>query len=239
MSAPRHLQPELLDTLAPDDPRAIRSRRDLRRINRLMATSSLLGAPLDRILRGSSPVRVVDLGAGDGEVLLRLARRRARRWPKISLELLDMQPVVGAQALAHYRALGWSVQVIRADVFDWLAQPACGIEPVIVANLFVHHFEGEKLHALLSGIAARASAFVCCEPRRSRLALAGSRLLGAIGCNEVTRHDAIASVRAGFRASELSALWPQPSVWSLREGPVGLFSHRFVAQAKRGGHARQ
>ena len=239
MSVPRHLQPELLDELAPDDPRAIRSRGDLRRINRLMATSSLLGAPLNRILRGSFPVRLVDLGAGDGEVLLRLGRRHARPWPKISVELLDMQPVVSTQTLTHYRALGWNVQVVRADVFDWLAQPASGIEPVIVANLFVHHFEGKRLHALLSGIAARASAFVCCEPRRSRLALTGSRLLGAIGCNEVTRHDAVASVRAGFRGRELSALWPQPAAWSLREGPAGMFSHRFEAVAKRGGHARQ
>jgi hypothetical protein len=229
MILPRQLRPELLDTLAPDDPHAMRSRRDLRRINRLMATSSLIGATLDRIVRDAAVVRLVELGAGDGEVLLQLARHHARRWPKVSLELLDVQPVVSAQTLARYREIGWDVEVNRADVFDWLAQPATGVQPVIIANLFIHHFEGERLRALLNGIAARASAFVCCEPRRSRFALTGSRLLGVIGCNAVTRHDAVASVRAGFSALELSALWPQRAAWSLREGPAGMFSHRFQA----------
>jgi len=229
MISSRQLRPELLDTLAPDDPRAMRSRRDLRRINRLMASASLLGAPLDRIVRDAAPVRLVELGAGDGEVLLQLARRHARRWPKVTVELLDAQPVVSAQTLAHYRELGWDVEVIRADVFDWLAQPATGARPVIVANLFVHHFEGERLSALLAGIARRAHAFVCCEPRRSVLALTFSRLLGAIGCSAVTRHDALASVHAGFSAQELSSLWPQRAAWTLREGPAGMFSHRFQA----------
>jgi hypothetical protein len=229
MILPRQLRPELLDTLAPDDPHAMRSRRDLRRINRLMATSSLIGASLDRIVRDATSVRLVELGAGDGEVLLQLARQRGARWPRVSLELLDAQPVVSAQTLARYRAVGWDVQVIRADVFDWLTGPVSGPAPVIIANLFVHHFEGERLRALLDGVAARARAFVCCEPRRSRVALTGSRLLGVIGCNAVTRHDAVASVRAGFSASELSALWPQRAAWSLREGPAGMFGHRFHA----------
>jgi len=229
MISSRQLRPELLDTLAPDDPRALRSRRDLRRINLLMASSSLLGAPLDRIVRDAAPIRLVDLGAGDGEVLLELARRYARRWPKIRVELLDMQPVVSAQTLARYRELGWDVEVVRADVFDWIAQPATGVRPVIIANLFVHHFEGERLRALLDGIARRANAFLCCEPRRSMFALTFSRLLGAIGCNAVTRHDALASVHAGFSARELSSLWPQRAAWSLCEGPAGMFSHRFQA----------
>ena len=229
MSLPREVHAEWLDALAPDDPRAIKSRSDLRRINRLMATQSLIHAPLDKILRGSTPIRLVELGAGDAEMLLQIARRHARHWAKVSLELVDMQPVVSVQTLAGYRALGWDVAVIRADVFDWLAQPMSGPAPVIIANLFVHHFEGERLRALLDGVAARASAFLCCEPRRSRLALMFSQLLDVIGCNEVTRHDAIASVRAGFSAQELSALWPRTSAWSLREGPGGLFSHRFQA----------
>jgi hypothetical protein len=232
MSLPRQVHAELLDTLAPDDPRAIGSRSDLHRINRLMATQSLIRGPLDKILHGSNAIRLVELGAGDGQTLLQLARHHARRWPQVNLELLDVQPVVNAQTLADYRALGWNVEVIRADAFDWLAQPASGAVPVIIANLFVHHFEGERLRALLNGIAARASAFLCCEPRRSRLALTFSRLLGVIGCNEVTRHDAVVSVHAGFSAQELSALWPQPSAWSLREAPAGLFSHRFQALAK-------
>ncbi|HEX3890808.1 MAG TPA: FAD-dependent monooxygenase, partial [Verrucomicrobiae bacterium] len=49
-------------------------------------------------------------------------------------------------------------------------------------------------------------------------------------CNNVTRHDAIVSVRAGFSGEELSALWPDKKNWRLTERHSGLFSHLFVAQ---------
>ena len=69
-----------------------------------------------------------------------------------------------------------------------------------------------------------------CEPRRSRFALRASRLLGLIGCNDVTRHDAAASVRAGFAGRELSALWPDEAGWQIDERPAAPFSHLFVAR---------
>jgi hypothetical protein len=100
----------------------------------------------------------------------------------------------------------------------------------VFANLFVHHFEGARLQSLLAGIADRAHAFVCLEPSRSASALLGSHLLGAIGCNDVTRHDAVVSVRAGFAAQELSSCWPDHNGWTLRENAAGLFGHRFAAR---------
>jgi hypothetical protein len=57
-----------------------------------------------------------------------------------------------------------------------------------------------------------------------------SRLLRVIGCNDVTRHDATISVRAGFSGEELSALWPDKQNWQLTERRAGLFSHLFIAQ---------
>jgi hypothetical protein len=55
-------------------------------------------------------------------------------------------------------------------------------------------------------------------------------LLGFIGCNDVSRHDAKISVRAGFAENDLSALWPADEGWRLMERPAGLFSHCFMAQ---------
>ncbi len=233
MTFARSVQPEWLDHLPAGDPRAIRSRSDLRRINRLMATTTLLGRALDPVLAGRGHAHLVELGAGDGSVLLRLAGARANRWPPVRLDLLDLQPVVAPNVLQRYRALGWAPGVIQADVFDWLAD-ADGISsppdaPILVANLFLHHFDDPRLAELMQGIASRAAAFVCLEPRRSSMALFGSRLLGAIGCNDVTRHDAVVSVRAGFRDGELSALWPSGGGWVLREHAAGMFSHRFIA----------
>jgi hypothetical protein len=62
-----------------------------------------------------------------------------------------------------------------------------------------------------------------------------SRLLWAIGCNSVTRHDAAVSVGAGFAGSELAALWPPAPAgrWNLVEESAGLFSHLFMAKLNR------
>ncbi len=231
---PRRVRPELLDELPAHDPRAVRSRRDLRLINRIMAARSLLVRALDQVL-AAPPRRLVELGTGDGSLLLALARKRARRWPNVQAALLDMQPVVAAHTLAAFAALGWRAEIVDADVLDWTAKAHEG-EPdaVVIANLFVHHFEGERLERLLAGIAARSRAFVCCEPRRGWLPLAGSHLLGVIGCNEITRHDAVLSVHAGFRGQELSAAWrralgARAAQWRLHESAAGAFSHVFAA----------
>ncbi len=114
-------------------------------------------------------------------------------------------------------------------MFDWLERPGPRVD-VVMANLFLHHFEDKPLAHMLSLIAERTGVFVACETRRSTATMVGARMLGAIGCNDVTRHDAAASIRAGFRDGELSALWPA-GPWSLGERARGLFaSHLFVAR---------
>jgi hypothetical protein len=100
---------------------------------------------------------------------------------------------------------------------------------VVFANLFLHHFADDRIRELLAAVAERCGIFVSCEPRRSAWPLLASRCVGLLGCNAVTRHDAVASVRAGFAGNELSRLWPLSKKWSLREDAAGSFSHRFVA----------
>jgi methyltransferase family protein len=227
---PRRLVPELLDELMPDDPRALRSRRDLRVVNRIMGHTGILSRALDTVVP-NGPLRLIELGAGDGTLLGRLALLRARRWPRAIVTLLDMNPTVTPATLAALRAAGWNVDVVAADALEWLEQSPRDRDAVLFANLFVHHFEGERLARLLAGIAAHAHAFVCCEPRRARLALLGSHLLWALGCNDVTRHDAVVSVHAGFRDRELGAAWPSGTGrWDIAETPAGAFSHLFVAR---------
>jgi hypothetical protein len=231
---PRRVEPEWLDVMPACDPRAIRSREDLRRVNRLLGSAGILLAALDPLVEPSQPLHLVELGSGDGSLMLRLAQHRRTRWRDVRLTLLDRHPLISSRTLAALRACGWNVEIVEADVFEWLARPQVSAQAVVLSNLFVHHFAGTELDQLLAGIASQARAFVCCEPRRSGFALAGSHLLGAIGCNVVTRHDAVISVRAGFRDQELSVRWPARSNggdgWQLSESAAGWFSHRFVAR---------
>ena len=118
---------------------------------------------------------------------------------------------------------------VEADVLDWLTRAAAATYDVQIANLFLHHFREAQLTGLLRAAARSARVFIALEPRRSARSLLFSRLLWIIGCNHVTRHDAVVSVRAGFAGRELSRLWPADQSWTLQERPVGWFSHLFIA----------
>jgi hypothetical protein len=219
----------MLDGLPAEDPRSQRSRRDLRRIQKAMATLPIVQRALDRGTSSFVPRTLLELGAGDGSLMLRLARRRAARWPDVGVMLLDRVNLVAPQTLDGMREVGWTPRVMVTDVFEWLAKRDDARWDVVFANLFVHHFSSEALEKLLVGIAARTNMFLCCEPRRSVLALTGSHLIGLLGAGLVTRHDAVSSVHAGFRAQELSSLWPDQHNWAIHEYPAGLFSHIFLA----------
>jgi hypothetical protein len=146
--------------------------------------------------------------------------------------LLDRLSLVSPATLGGMRKIGWTPQVMVTDVFEWLAAREYRRWDVILANLFVHHFSAAELERLLVEIAGRTRVFLCYEPRRSALALAGSHMIGFLGAGPVTRKDAVASVRAGFRAQELSSIWPDRQNWELSEYPAGLFGHCFLAVRK-------
>jgi 2-polyprenyl-3-methyl-5-hydroxy-6-metoxy-1,4-benzoquinol methylase len=221
----RRIEPEWLDALPALDARAIRARRDLRRVNALMGNARIVAPALASLPRGA---RLAEIGAGSGELMLALARSSPLREAHFHVTLVDRARCVEAATIAALRERGFEAQAACADVFDWLARaPACD---AIVANLFLHHFEPAALARMLALVSSRTALFVACEPRRSRTALAGASLLGFVGCNDVTRHDAVVSVHAGFRGAEIAALWPREGGWTLEERACGPFSHRFVAR---------
>jgi hypothetical protein len=233
MTFPRCVQPETLDHLSESDPRAIRSRADLRRINHVMGTRSIFLRAMRHVT--PAPQRIIEFGAGDGTLMLDIAKRLARHWPNVHLTLLDRQSLVGRETIDALNALGWQVELLTTDVLVWLRQPVEHRYDLAMANLFIHHFDEQQIRWLLAAIAERTNAFFLCEPRRASLPLMGSRLVGLLGANTVTREDAVLSVRAGFAGTELSLAWPAaPDRWQVQEYAAGLFSHCFLAMRPKG-----
>ena len=121
--------------------------------------------------------------------------------------LLDLQPNVSAETLASFcynsagRRKPLSPMFSTGRKVPMRAAPSSPICFCIISKT-------ARLAELLRLISQRAKLFIALEPRRARWPLFCSRLLWAIGCNDVTRHDAVVSVRAGFNGKEISALWP-------------------------------
>src|SRR3954471_13337408 len=200
----RSLEPEWLDVLPPEDPRAIRSRNDLRRVNAIMGNARVIARQL------GDARRVADLGGGGGSLMRAVEREHVRT---LAITMVDRIPDL--------------------EVFAFLSAPGEPLDAIVV-NLFLHHLAEHDLRRLFCLAALRAPLFVACEPRRSRFALGASHLLGAIGCNDVTRHDAVISVRAGFSGAELSRVSPAGQSWTLTEKLAPPFSHLFVARRHAG-----
>ncbi|HMD73711.1 MAG TPA: methyltransferase domain-containing protein [Steroidobacteraceae bacterium] len=226
----RRVLPEALDELAADDPRGMRSRRDLQRVHRAMRSVSILRYAVSKLQLAVPPARILELGAGDGSLLLRFARALKPRWTDVELTLLDRHLLVSDRTHGAYAQLGWRLRLLRADALAWASDRHERRYDLCIANLFLHHFDLPDLAALLRGVAASSDAFVACEPRRSGLARIGSRLLALLGANEITRGDAIKSVAAGFAGLELSAAWDSAAPdWIVEEYPALPFTHCYSA----------
>ncbi|GAA5483000.1 class I SAM-dependent methyltransferase [Haloferula sargassicola] len=172
---------EILDRLPPDDPEAVRSRADLRRINFLMGNSRWILRQVARH-RAVAEKGIVELGAGEGVLL----RRLSEFGPATGIDLVPRPPGLA--------------ETIAWQVGDALAADRSG--GILVANLFLHHFEGEAL-AALGNLARNFELLVAVEPFRSPRALQLGRGMNAF-VGPVTRHDMEASIRAGFRIGELA-----------------------------------
>ena len=209
----RFIEPELLDHLDPADPEAVRSRRELRWINAIMGNHRWMRSMLRNHLRSQDAI--LEIGAGDGGFLLDCIRRGVV--PASRVSALDLAPPPGTWAPES----SW----IRQSVFDHM-QPAA---EVVIANLFLHHFDAAQLARI--GETLRAARLVLInEPARRAIHLAQGALLAAMaGLGRVTRHDMMASIRAGFAGAELiAALGLQH--WQCDVSTTLLGAYRVVAR---------
>jgi hypothetical protein len=196
----RVVKPEILDHLPSDDPEAMRSRSDLRRINFLMGNERWIVRTI-REFPAAAAKGIVELGAGDGMLSCKLARM----FPEATVTACDL--------VAKPAGIDERVRWMQGDVFANDGPPAGG---VLVANLFLHHFEGDSLVAL-GKLCARYEVVIFNEPDRAAL----PPVLGALMwpfINRVTRHDMHVSIDAGFSKGELLDLMGMDAnVWQIQE----------------------
>jgi hypothetical protein len=82
----------------------------------------------------------VELGAGDGRFLLRVARKLFPGWQGTSAVLLDRLNIVSPETRQGFETLGWQMETLEADALDWAAQAAAPACEAMLANLFLHDF---------------------------------------------------------------------------------------------------
>ncbi|MCL4180913.1 MAG: methyltransferase domain-containing protein [Verrucomicrobia bacterium] len=156
-----------------------------------------------------APFRILDIGSGSCDIPLAVSRwARTRGIPLhfTCLELGNHAVDIARGQLA--RAVDPSVQLFQEDAFTH--QPA---EPYdcAVASMCFHHFSNAQILTLLQKLRGFVIHSVLINDlRRSRWAsLAARPLLTGTGASAGVRHDALLSIRRGFKLSELNTLLGQ------------------------------
>lgn len=202
----------MLDVLPAGDPRISRCRRDLRLINWLIGNHRWILRNLRKHVDLTS-LGIVELGAGDGDLLSRIRQRH------------HSAPLIGFDRVAKPSALPDSIHWRPGDLFhhdgNW---PGA----VLIANLFLHHLTFEQIAQIGQRLAGVQLVLVG-EGHRTPEVLRRSCVLNPF-LGEVTRHDMEISLAAGFVKGELpEALGLSPADWHIAESSTLLGAHRLIA----------
>lgn len=198
----RALAEEQMD--APDIDPALYARilSDLARVNTVTMARRPTIAFLDRVAaRDVGPLRILDVGFGDGDMLRRIARWAETRRQPVELVGIDLNARsvdVAADATPSDLAIDY-----RTGDYAMLAD-----EPwdVILSSLVAHHMSQDELVAFLRFMAAHARrGWFINDLHRHSFAYLGYPLLARIaGWHRVVREDGQLSIARSYRPAE----WP-------------------------------
>jgi 2-polyprenyl-3-methyl-5-hydroxy-6-metoxy-1,4-benzoquinol methylase len=205
----RQLEPELMDQPQTDRVAHKAALDGLRRVNRLCTSTGLLWKALRKLADGrAEPLRVLDIGSGGGDVVIRLARHARRAGIPMAFHGCDMSDSAVSIATEAAEQAGADVFFFRHDV---LGQGIPVGYDVVMCSLFLHHFDNDAARTLLTGMRERAKVAVFVDDLlRTKLGYS----LCWVGCRILSRspmvhYDGPQSVRAAFTMDEARRLFAE------------------------------
>jgi len=176
------------------------------------------------LLTAGTPVSLLDVGCGGGDVAVRLARWAARDRLPLRVTAVDPDPRAAAfaearaAAFAEARAAAGKVPGVSFRRQDTTGLLAAGERfDVVISNHVLHHLPDDHLPAFLSESAVLAGRLVLHNDLR-RSALAYGLFSGAAlpFRGSFIRADGLTSIRRSYTAAELRAA--APPGWTVRPG---------------------
>ncbi len=202
----RSPEPELMDAPELDARCHHGALRGLARLNWWRGASSGVRAEVAALHGecGRSPLRLLDVASGAGDVPLALWRWARRTGRSLEITGCDRSPTAVEHARARAHRAGAALEFTALDV---LTGPLPAGFDVVTASLFLHHLDDAAAAGLLGRMAGAAGRLVVVDDlERHPAALAMTWLASRVLTRSRVVHvDAVRSVRAGFSADELAA----------------------------------
>ena len=157
--------------------------------------------------RDRSPLGIVDVGSGGGDVLRRVALWARRRRLSVQLTGIDLNPHASRAATefssqnSRYSRIHW----LTGDVFT---APVAQSPDLVLSSLVTHHMRDEEIIRFLRWTEdhARLGWFISDLVRSSWSYRVFGRLAPLMGWHPFVVHDGLISIRRAFRESDWQRL---------------------------------
>jgi len=174
---------------------------DLAKVNGVTLAARPTLAFLDRVARGRSTIKLLDVGFGDGDMLRRIARWATRRGLTAELVGVDLNPRSALAARAHTPP-GLAIDWVTGDYADLAGQ---GWD-VVISSLVAHHMTHAQLVTFLRFMEAEARCgWLVNDLHRHGFAHWGFPILARLfRWHDIVRADGTLSIARAYRPDE----WP-------------------------------
>ncbi len=210
----RALTEEQMDAEDLDPATYARVLKDLAQVNTVTLARRPTLAFLNRVVaRSSSPLRILDVGFGDGDMLRRIARWAKARGQAVDLVGIDLNPRSAGTARAHTSA-SLPITYRTGDYADLSDEPW----DVILSSLVAHHMTQEQLVTFLRFMDSQAQrGWFINDLHRHGFAYCGYPLLARIaGWHRIVREDGTLSIARSYRPQEWPPLLAEAGVTNAR-----------------------
>jgi len=175
-------------------------------INQLLGGNKVTLEGIKNLIKDQSattPIRILDIGCGNGDMLRSLADYAKQRNLNFILVGIDANNFT----ITHARSLSVSYTNITyecVDIFDELTEPV--VADIVLCTLTLHHFKDDEIIKLLQHYSHARLGIVINDLQRSALAYyLFTALCFVFRLNKMSREDGLVSILRGFKKADLES----------------------------------
>ncbi|MDF9839359.1 MULTISPECIES: methyltransferase domain-containing protein [unclassified Paenibacillus] len=202
----RAKEDELMDDFSMGGEELSEALKHLRRLNRIFAAPGPTRDGVQKLWQAigqPQKLSILDVGAGSGDVNVKLLEWADRKGIELEITLVDMTEEACVEARKLFRHEP-RVSVLRAD----LQELADASADIVTGSQFVHHFDGQQLVEMVDHM-RRVSRYgvVINDIHRHPVSYTAVWVMTRmISRNRYIRHDGPLSVAKGFKGSDWQEL---------------------------------
>lgn len=177
----------------------------LGKINHRLGGNRVLKKGLKKLLKNhdkSKPIKLLDIGCGDGSQLRYLSKWAKKKGYTIALTGLDGN----ADCIRIAKELSLNhpeITYLNGDIFE----PLDGPYDIVTATLFLHHFTQEQIIQIVSNaIKAKPIGILVNDLHRSKTAYFLFKCVCVFIKNPMIKNDGLISILRGFKRNDLLEL---------------------------------